>query len=94
MNYDGLSSAASCNRVLGDLYHGNGVQQSYYEAAHYWMKAVEQGNAKAQMALGNLYAKVSGFCRIMQGRIILVLKSGRTTRRHGKCGTGNTCVFR
>src|ERR1051325_1625270 len=42
---------------LGWLYNiGSGVRQDYGEAARWWRKAADRGNAIAQTALGYLYA--------------------------------------
>lgn len=35
-------------------YNGEGVQQDYTQAVHWWRKAAEQGNARAQEALKTL----------------------------------------
>lgn len=46
---------------LGILYiKGQGVQQDYYKAAHWFKKAAAQGNAQAENDLGLLYTKGIG----------------------------------
>ena len=41
-------------------YNGQGVEQSYAEAAKWWRKAAEQGNALAQYNLGLRYERGQG----------------------------------
>jgi hypothetical protein len=46
---------------LADLYYlGQGVPLSYQQAAAWYRKAAEQGNAEAQFQLGHLYATGQG----------------------------------
>ena len=47
--------------TLGLLYyHGQGIPQSYTQAAHWFQKAAEQGHTKAQSALGLIYRNGQG----------------------------------
>ncbi len=46
---------------VGYMYdHGQGVDQDIKEAAQWYLKAAEKGNAKAQYRMGLLYATGSG----------------------------------
>jgi hypothetical protein len=50
--------------ALGNRFEsGNGVEQSYVEAANWYQRAAAQGIVKAQAELGNLYAKGLGVPR-------------------------------
>jgi uncharacterized protein len=47
---------AEAQKTLGQCYaNGEGVKQSYAQAAQWYRKAADQGNAAAQTALGELY---------------------------------------
>ena len=55
--------SGQCRRamVLGDLYDiGHGVPQDYAQAAFWFRKAAEQGDAEAQYDLGDLYDEGQG----------------------------------
>ena len=52
---------AQAQTYLGFMYaQGNGVPQSYVEAAYWYRRAAEQGNATAQYWLGLMYDKGHG----------------------------------
>jgi uncharacterized protein len=52
---------AEAQKQLGSLYaKGQGVSQSYAEAAKWYRKAADQGHARAQAALGELYEAGQG----------------------------------
>jgi hypothetical protein len=55
---------AEARKTLGDCYsNGEGVKQSYAQAAQWYRKAADQGNAAAQTALGELYEVGQGVQR-------------------------------
>ncbi len=51
---------ANAQKSLGDYYKGEGAEQSYEEAAKWYLKAAEQGNADAQLRLGHCYYEGEG----------------------------------
>jgi uncharacterized protein len=55
---------AEAQKTLGECYsNGQGVKQSYAQAAQWYRKAADQGNAAAQAALGELYEVGQGVPR-------------------------------
>ena len=55
------SGDAQAQMKLGSIYaRGQGVKQSYAEAAKWYRKAADQGHARAQTALGELYEAGQG----------------------------------
>jgi TPR repeat protein len=55
---------AEAQKALGECYsNGEGVKQSYAQAAQWYRKAADQGNAGAQAALGELYEAGQGVQR-------------------------------
>ena len=55
---------AQAQRDLGRMYaRGQGVPESYAEAAKWYRKAADQGNAEAQAALGELHEAGQGVAR-------------------------------
>jgi Sel1 repeat len=55
---------AEAQKTLGECYsNGQGVTQSYAQAAQWYRKAADQGNAAAQAALGELYEVGQGVQR-------------------------------
>ena len=55
---------AGAQFALGTMYRdGQGVEQNYAEALHWWGEAAEQGVVDAQYALGNFYSGGTGIAR-------------------------------
>jgi len=55
-----LSDHNPCYGRSGGLPHGRGLPQNFEEAAHWYRKAAEQGDAMAQLCLGSCFVSGRG----------------------------------